>query len=415
MKKVLFKQIKELHQVRHPEVEKLAGTAMKELPSIHDAFLCCEDGRITAFGPMSKCPHESSFQQVIDVYGKSMLPCFCDSHTHLVYAGDRSTEFVDRLMGLSYQQIAQKGGGILNSAELLQKTSEEDLYQQSAQRLSEVISLGTGAIEIKSGYGLTVAAELKMLRVIKKLKDNFPIPVQATLLAAHALPLQFKNDRRGYLNQIVHELIPEVAKLNLATYVDVFCERGYFSTSEMELIFEVGASHQLIPKAHVNQFSALGGIEVAVAKNAQSVDHLEILTDRDLDALKNSETIPVALPGCSFFLGIPYTPVKKLLDAGLPVALATDFNPGSAPSGNMNFVVSAACLKMGMTPAEAINGATLNGAFAMGLADEVGSIALGKLANLIITKPIESVVSLPYRFGSNLIDSVYLQGKRWRE
>lgn len=408
--KLLFKHIKELVQVREEQVSFLSGSEMSILPSIKNAFLVVENGMISDFGEMKHCP-EIQDAKVVDVSGRTILPSWCDSHTHIVYAGTREAEFVDRINGLSYEEIAQRGGGILNSAKQLQKISEDDLYLQSKKRLEELIKLGTGAIEIKSGYGLTLEAELKMLRVIQRLKNEYPLPVKATFLGAHALPESYKNNKEAYVKLLVDEMIPTVAEAQLADFIDVFCETGYFSVEDTERILEAGLRHGLVPKIHVNQFTAIGGVEVGVKHNALSVDHLEEMRDVDIDALKNTRTMPVSLPGCSYFLGIPYTPARQMIDAGLPLALATDYNPGSAPSGNMNFVVSAACVKLKMTPEEAINAATLNSAYAMGLEQHVGSITKGKLANLIVTKPISSYNFIPYSFGNDCIENVYLKGK----
>jgi len=405
----LFKNIKELIQVRVEAVSFLSGNEMSELPTIKNAFLVVKNGLIADFGPMDNCPN-NDFSKVIDATGKMILPSWCDSHTHIVYAGNREGEFVDRINGLSYEEIANNGGGILNSAKKLQATSEEDLYQQSKARLEEVISLGTGAVEIKSGYGLTVAAELKMLRVINRLKENYSIPIKATFLGAHAVPKEFKNNKDGYLEMLINDVLPKVAQENLAEYIDIFCETGYFTVADTERILEAGKKYGLAPKIHVNQFTAIGGVQAGVKYNALSVDHLEEMRDEDIKALQNTTTMPVALPSCSYFLSIPYTPARKMIDAGLPLALATDFNPGSTPSGNMNFVVSTACIKMKMTPEEAINAATINGAYAMGLEHEVGSITIGKQANLILTKPINSYGFIPYSFGVNQIEKVFLKG-----
>lgn len=405
----LFKNIKELIQVRDTKASFVSGAEMKVLPTIKNAYLAVENGLISDFGNMSDCP-EDNINEVIDCTGKMILPTWCDSHTHIVYAGNREGEFVDRINGLSYEKIANNGGGILNSAKKLQETSEDDLYQQSKTRLEEVIALGTGAVEIKSGYGLTADAELKMLRVIKRLKENYNIPIKATFLGAHAVPANYKNNKAGYLQMLIDDVIPKVAEQNLAEYIDIFCETGYFSVEDTELILEAGKKHGLTPKIHVNQFTAIGGVQAGVKHNALSVDHLEEMRDEDITALQNTLTMPVALPSCSYFLSIPYTPARKMIDAGLPLALATDYNPGSTPSGNMNFVVSTACIKMKMTPEEAINAATINGAYAMGLENEVGSITKGKLANLILTKPITSYGFIPYSFGNNQIEEVFLKG-----
>ena len=407
--KLLLTNIKELLQVRENSPEKLSGEQMKELPTLKNAWVFIDQGIIEDYGTMDKMgPHEGF--KTLDCSGKIVLPAWCDSHTHLVYAGNREQEFVDRINGLSYQQIAEKGGGIVNSAKKLQEASEEELYSQSSARLEEVMRMGTGAIEIKSGYGLTVEAELKMLRVAKKLAENYPIEIKTTFLGAHAFPTEYKDNKKAYLDLLCNEMLPKVAKENLAEYIDVFCEEGYFSVADMERILSEGKKFDLIPKVHVNQFNSIGGIAAAVKHNALSVDHLEVMTDDDIDALRNSQTMPVALPSCSYFLSIPYAPGRKMIDAGLPLALATDYNPGSTPSGNMNFVVATACIKMRLTPEEAINAATINGAYAMGLSHSYGSITKGKVANLIITKEIPSYNYLPYAFGSNLIDSVIIKG-----
>jgi imidazolonepropionase len=365
---------------------------------------------IEDYGTMDKIGPHQGFK-TLDCTGKVVLPAWCDSHSHIVYAGNREQEFVDRINGLSYQEIAEKGGGIVNSAKKLQQTSEEDLYHQSAVRLEEVMRLGTGAIEIKSGYGLTTDAELKMLRVAKKLSEEYPITIKTTFLGAHAIPTEYQGNKDGYLDLLCNEMLPKVAEEKLAEYIDIFCEEGYFSVADMERVLSEGKKYNLIPKVHVNQFNSIGGIAAAVKYNALSVDHLEVLTDEDMEALKNSKTMPVALPSCSYFLSIPYTPGRKIINAGLPLALATDYNPGSTPSGNMNFVVATACIKMRLTPEEAINAATINGAYAMGLNKTHGSITRGKTANLIITKAIPSYGYLPYAFGSNLIDSVIINGE----
>ena len=408
----LFINIKELIQIRDASIKKVSGKEMNILPTIQNAFLLIENDVIKDFGLMLNVP-TLSFDKTIDCKDKLILPTWCDSHTHIVFAGNREQEFVDRINGLSYEEIANNGGGILNSAKKLQETLEDDLYQQSAKRLEEVIALGTGAIEIKSGYGLTVDAELKMLRVIKKLKKNYTIPIKATFLGAHAIPKEFKNNKKGYINLIIDKMIPKIAEENLADFIDVFCEKGYFSVEDTDRILTAGKKHNLTPKIHVNQFNTIGGIQVSTKHNALSVDHLEVLSTQDLESLKLADTMPVALPSCSFFLGIPYTPARKIIDANLSLALATDYNPGSTPSGNMNFVVSTACIKMKMTPEEAINAATINGAFAMNVSNRVGSITKGKLANFIITKEIPSYGFLPYSFGSNLIDEVYIRGNKF--
>lgn len=409
--KILFTNIKELVQVRDASVEKVSGKEMKELPVITNAWLLTEDQNILDFGKMEDLKYQE-VEETINLSGRIVFPSWCDSHTHLVYAGNREQEFVDRINGLTYEEIANKGGGILNSAKTLQQTSEEDLYIQSSARLEEVISLGTGAIEIKSGYGLTKEGELKMLRVIKRLKKNYELPIKSTFLGAHAIPTEYKDRREEYLTFVIEEILPEVGHQKLAEYIDVFCEQGYFTVEDTNRLLSAAREYGLKPKIHVNQFNAFGGVRAGVENKALSVDHLEVMQPEDISSLKDSSTMPVALPGCSLFLGIPYTPAREIIDEDLPLALATDYNPGSAPSGNMNLVVSLACIKMNMTPEEAINAATLNGAYAIDLGKTHGSISKGKKANFIITKEIPSYAYLPYSFGSNAIDQVYLNGKR---
>ena len=410
---VLFKNIKELIQVRETAIDFLSGKEMNVLPTLKNAFLLIKDGLIADFGLMENCPDIEI--KTIDATGKMILPSWCDSHTHIVFAGNRETEFVDRINGLSYKEIADNGGGILNSAKKLQETSEIDLYNQSKVRLEEVIQLGTGAVEIKSGYGLTKDAELKMLRVIKKLKENYPIAIKATFLGAHAVPNAYKENKSGYLQMLIDDILPAIEKENLADFIDIFCETGYFSIADTQQILDAGKKYGLVGKIHVNQFTAIGGIQVGIENNVRSVDHLEEMRPEDIEALKNTKTMPVALPGCSYFLSIPYTPARKMIDAGLPLALATDYNPGSTPSGNMNFVVATACIKMRMTPEEAINAATINGAYAMSLQDKVGSITRGKLANLILTKEINSYHFIPYSFGNHSIEKVFLKGEEIKQ
>lgn len=405
---VLFINIKELIQVRETSIDFLSGKEMSILPTIKNAFLLVKNGLISDFGIMNNCPKLDI--ETIDATGRMVLPSWCDSHTHLVYAGNRESEFVDRINGFSYAEIAENGGGILNSAKKLQATSEEELYNQSKKRLDEIIQLGTGAIEIKSGYGLTKDAELKMLRVIKKLKENYPIEIKATFLGAHAVPAEYKNDKSAYLQMLINDILPTIEKEDLAEFIDIFCETGYFSVDDTNKILEAGKKHGLIGKIHVNQFTAIGGVQTGVNNNVLSVDHLEEMRTEDIEALKNTLTMPVALPSCSYFLSIPYTPARKMIDSGLPLALATDYNPGSTPSGNMNFVVATACIKMKMTPEEAINAATINGAYAMNLQEKTGSITKGKLANLMLTKKINSYNFIPYSFGNHSIEKVFLKG-----
>jgi len=408
--RILLTNIQELLQVRPISIDKVSGSEMATLPILRNAFLLIENDLIADFGLMSDLS-EYAFDQKINCEGRVVLPTWCDSHTHIVYAGTREREFVDRINGLSYEEIANRGGGILNSAKKLNATSEDEIYNQSAKRLEEIISQGTGAVEIKSGYGLSVEGELKMLRVIKRLKENYSLPIKATFLGAHAFPTEFKENHQGYIDLIINEMLPKIAAENLADYIDAFLETGYFSVEEVKQIMEAGRKFGLRAKIHVNQFTAINGIKACVEYDALSVDHLELVTDEDIEALKNSNTIAVALPSCSFFISIPYTPARKMMFAGLPLALASDFNPGTTPSGNMNFVVATACIKMKMTPEEAINAATINGAYAMGISESHGSITVGKKANLMITKPISSYYQIPYSFGSNLIEDVIIDGK----
>jgi imidazolonepropionase len=410
---VLFKNIKELIQVRETPIVFLSGKEMNVLPTLKNAFLLVKNGLIADFGSMENCPDIEI--KTIDAAGKMILPSWCDSHTHIVYAGNREGEFVDRIHGRSYKEIGDSGGGILNSAKRLQTTSEEDLYNQSKVRLEEVMHLGTGAVEIKSGYGLTKDAELKILRVIRKLKENYPVAIRATFLGAHAVPSIYKNNKSAYLQMLIDDILPTIEKEKLADFIDIFCETGYFSVADTQQILDAGKKHGLVGKIHVNQFTAIGGIQVGIANNVLSVDHLEEMRTEDIEALQNTKTMPVALPSCSYFLSIPYTPARKMIDAGLPLALATDYNPGSSPSGNMNFVVATACVKMKMTPEEAINAATINGAYAMNLQDKVGSITKGKLANLILTKEINSYHFIPYSFGNHSIEKVFLKGKEIKQ
>lgn len=408
--KTLFTNIKELLQVRETLIDKVSGTEMGNLPIIKDAFLLIEDDLILDFGPMNVCPKIDN-ANITDATGKVILPTWVDSHTHIVYAGNRIQEFVDRINGLTYEEIFNRGGGILNSAKNLNETTENEIYEQSKVRLEEIMQQGTGAVEIKSGYGLTVEGELKMLRVIKRLKENYALPIKATFLGAHAFPIEYKENHAAYIDLIINEMLPKIAAENLADYIDAFLETGYFSVEETVKIMEAGKKYGLIPKIHVNQFTAIEGIKACVENGALSVDHLEIVTDEDIEILKNSFTMPVALPSCSYFISIPYTPARKMINAGLPIALATDYNPGTTPSGNMNFVVATACIKMKMTPEEAINAATINGAYAMGISKTHGSITKGKKANIILTKPITTYYQLPYEFGSNLIDRVMINGE----
>ncbi|WP_370391159.1 imidazolonepropionase [uncultured Winogradskyella sp.] len=409
---ILIKNIKQLLQVHETNVTIVKGDAMKQLPILENAYLYIENDTIIEYGTMDNCEGFEP-ETIIDATGKVVLPSWCDSHTHLVYSGNRVGEFVDRINGLSYEDIAKKGGGILNSAKTLQNTSEDIIYEQSLNRLNDLIAMGTGAIEIKTGYGLTVEAELKMLRVINRLKRESLIKVTPTLLAAHAVPEEYKTNKAAYLKLITDELIPKAAKLKITKYIDVFCEKGYFNIEETERILKAAEVYSLVPKIHVNQFNILGGVALGVNYNAKSVDHLELLNKEDIKALKGSETMPVALPNCSYFLGIPYTPARDIIDSGLPLAIASDFNPGSAPSGNMSFVVSTACIKLRLTPEEAINAATINGAYAMGISNMYGSITRGKKANVLITKPLNDYRDIPYYFAHNPIEQVIVNGQLW--
>lgn len=412
MSRLLIKNIKTLVQVREPGYRKVSGKAMKELPCIESAWLAVDNGVIADYGSMDDFPGIADWKglEVIDADGKIVMPCYADSHTHIVYAGNREGEFVDRINGLSYDDIFKRGGGILNSVKRLREASEDELFEQAMERLKEVISQGTGSIEIKSGYGLSVEAELKMLRVIKRIKELNILPVKATFLGAHAIPQEFKENKQGYIQILIEELLPAIQKEQLADFIDVFCEQGYFTPEETQHVLMAGKKYGLTPKVHAEQMTHFGGIKVGVECGAISVDHLEYCNDEDIEALKNSETMPTVLPGAAFFLGLPLPPARKMIDAGLAVAFASDYNPGSSPSGNMNFMMSLGCIQYKLTPEETINACTLNSAYAMNIPDEVGSITIGKRANFFITKSISSYAFIPYSFGSQLIESVYLNG-----
>ncbi len=384
---------------------------MASIPVLHDAYLLIEGDRIAAFGPMSACPERAD--EVMDASGRLVLPSWCDSHTHIVFAATREEEFVDRIRGLSYEEIAERGGGILNSARKLQAASEDELFEGAWGRLQEVIGMGTGAIEIKSGYGLTLESELKMLRVVRRLKERSPIPVKASFLGAHAVPMEYKTRRGDYIDLVINEMLPQVAGEGLADYCDVFCDIGFFTPEETDKILKAGWKWGLKPKIHANELGLTGGVQVGVANRAISVDHLEHTSEVEIEILKNSDTLPTLLPGCAFFLGIPFGAARQMMDAGLPVVLASDYNPGSCPSGNMPFVISLACAKMKMLPEEAVNAATLNGARAMELEADFGTLAVGKMANLFITTPMLSLAGLPYAFGSKVVETVVLNGKRY--
>jgi imidazolonepropionase len=411
---LLIKNIKSLCGIRDAGIKKVCGSEMKILPSIENAFLLIEDGLIKDFGEMnnlkSQIPNLKS-EIVIDATGKFVLPTWCDSHTHIVYATSREKEFVDRINGLSYEEIAKRGGGILNSAKKLEAAPEEELFQSSLVRIKECIKQGTGAIEIKSGYGLSVEGELKMLRVIKRLKSELSIPVKVTFLGAHAFPLPYKENHAAYIDMLINEMMPAIEKEKLADYCDVFCERNYFSEEETIKILEAGKKYGMKPKVHANQLSKSGGVQAGVKVGAISVDHLEFVDDEEISCLKNSETMPTILPGAQFFLQLQNPPARKMIDAGLPLAIASDYNPGSSPSGNMNLMIALSCIQFRITPEEAINAATINSAYAMDLSSTHGSITRGKKANVIITKKIPSLNYLPYSFGESLIDVVIINGK----
>lgn len=405
---LLIKNIRQLVQVNRTSIVK--GSEMAVLPTIENAFLKIQDGNILDFGKMQELQNEEA-STTIDATGKMVFPCWCDSHTHIVYAGSREGEFVDRIRGLSYEEIAVRGGGILNSVQRLHNTSEEELFADALKRLNEIMQQGTGAVEIKSGYGLNLENELKMLRVIQKLKSHSPLTIKATFLGAHAVPASFCDKKEKYIELLINEMIPRIAEEKLADYCDVFCERNYFTKEETVRILKAGLKHGLKPKVHANQLSCSGGVQAGVECGAISVDHLEYVGEEEINALKNSSTMPTILPGAQFFLGLPYPPARAMIDAGLPVAIASDYNPGSSPSGNMNLMVALACVQYKMTPEEAINAATLNTAYAMDALDQLGSIDKEKKANVFITKPIASIAYLPYSFGSNLIETVIINGK----
>lgn len=406
---ILITHIHNLVQVREQALSFVSGAAMRELPTLQNAYLAIADGLIVDYGLMENLPVSAKATTVINASGRLVLPSFVDSHSHLVFADTREEEFVMKLKGATYQQIAASGGGILNSARKLQQTSEHDLYEKALARVAEVIKTGTGAIEIKSGYGLTTKDELKMLRVARKLGKATPLTVKTTLLGAHALPKD--KSKEHYIAEVIEEMIPAAAEENLADYVDVFCETGFFSPEETERIVEAGKQHGLIPRLHANQLNRSGGVQVGVKTKAISVDHLENIGDEEIAALKGSLTMPVSLPGAAFFLGLPFTPARQMIDAGLPLGIATDYNPGSAPGGSMPFNIALACIKMRMLPEEAINAATINTAYTLGLSNTHATITKGKVANIFITHSMRSVAAIPYGFSSNPVDQVILNGK----
>lgn len=410
---MLIKNIKTLVGILPQGVLRLCGNEMNTLNTLDNAYLMVEDGLIKEFGKMDQCPDYKG--ETIDASGKMVFPSFCDSHTHIVFAGSREGEFLDKINGLSYEEIAKRGGGILNSARLLHETSEDELYRQALRRLKMVIGFGTGAIEIKSGYGLSTEDELKMLRVIKRLSQATPATVKATFLGAHAFPQEYKNGREDeYIDLLCNEMLPKVAEQQLAEYVDVFCDKGFFTVEQTARILETAQKYGIRGKIHANELDFSGGVQVGVRYNALSVDHLESSGEKEIEALKGSETMPTGLPGCSFFLNLPYAPLKQMINSGLSVALATDFNPGSTPSGNMKMVLSLACIKMRLTPAQAINAATINGAYALGISYTHGSITAGKAANLFITTEIPSIAYIPYSYTEPMVDTVILNGKIYR-
>ena len=410
---MLIKNIKTLVGILPQGVLRLCGSEMNTLNTLDNAYLMVEDGLIKEFGKMEQCPDYKG--ETIDASGKMVFPSFCDSHTHIVFAGSREGEFLDKINGLSYEEIAKRGGGILNSARLLHETSEDELYRQALRRLKMVIGFGTGAIEIKSGYGLSTEDELKMLRVIKRLSQATPATVKATFLGAHAFPQEYKNGREDeYIDLLCNEMLPKVAEQQLAEYVDVFCDKRFFTVEQTARILETAQKYGIRGKIHANELDFSGGVQVGVIYNALSVDHLESSGEKEIEALKGSETMPTGLPGCSFFLNLPYAPLKQMINSGLSVALATDFNPGSTPSGNMKMVLSLACIKMRLTPAQAINAATINGAYALGISDTHGSITAGKRANLFITTEIPSIAYIPYSYTEPMVDTVILNGKIYR-
>ena len=414
---VLVKNIKKLVQAESAPLRFRAGAEMSVLPCIDDAFLLAVGGKIAAYGPMSEFSEQllngiAEKVEVVDATGRMLFPTFCDSHSHIVYAGSREIEYIDKIKGLSYEEIAKRGGGILNSVDRLRATSEDELFDSAWQRLEEVASFGTGAIEIKSGYGLDTENELKMLRVIRRLKEKSPLTIKANFLAAHAVPREYIGRQTEYVDLIINEMIPMVAAEELADYVDVFCDRGFFTPEDTERILMQGMKYGLQPKIHANELDYSGGIQVGVKYNARSVDHIEYTGDEEIEALLGSETMPTILPGAAFFLGMVYAPARKMIEAGLPVAMAGDYNPGSCPSGNMQFVLSMGCIKYGMSPEEAINAVTINSAYAMGVEEELGTITKGKTANFFITKPISTIEFMPYAYGSNKVERVYLRGEK---
>jgi imidazolonepropionase len=414
---LLVKNIKKLVQAESTPRSRVEGKDMALLPCIDNAWLLADNGKIADFGPMQELEKDdrglfsNAGVEHLDASDRLVFPSFCDSHTHLVYAGSREIEYIDRIRGFSYEEIAKRGGGILNSARLLQETGDDELYRQSLERVREIMMLGTGAVEIKSGYGLTVNDELRMLRVIRRLKETTPLVIRSSFLGAHALPAEYKGRRKEYVDLVVNRMIPMVAGENLADFIDVFCDRGFFTAEDTGRILDAGSKYGLRGKIHANELDYSGGIQAGVKYNALSVDHLEFTGQQEIEALLGSDTMPTLLPGAAFFLGMEYPPARKMIDSGLPVALASDYNPGSSPSGNMKFIMSLGCIKLGMLPEEVINAVTVNGAYAMGTGDITGSVAKGKKANLFITKRIPGYEFMPYAYGSNLVEKVILNGQ----
>lgn len=406
---VLLKNIGLLVGVEDKPQAFKAGKDMRKLNVLSNAWVLVEGEKIAAYGQMNTCPETAT--RVVDAAGRIVMPAFCDSHSHIVYAGNRAVEYIDKIRGLSYEEIAKRGGGILNSVERLRKATEDELYEQALQRLNEMKAHGTGAVEIKSGYGLNAEAEIKMLRVIRRLKETSPLTIRSTFLGAHAVPAEYKGRQTEYVDYIINEMIPMVAAEDLADYIDVFCDRGFFTVEDTDRMLNAGMKYGLRPKVHANELDYSGGIQVAVKYNALSVDHLEYTGDEEIACLLKSETMPTLLPGAAFFLGMVYAPARKMIDAGLPLAMASDYNPGSCPSGNMQLVLSMGCIKYKLLPEEAINAVTHNSAYAMGVEDELGTITKGKRANLIVTTPLENIESLPYSFGVNKVETLILSGK----
>lgn len=407
--RTLIKNIKELVGVEYTASLRRQGSEMARLETVKDAYLIVGEGKIESFGPMSELK-EQTFDREYDATGRMVFPSFCDSHTHIVYANSRELEFVDKIRGLSYEEIAKRGGGILNSAKATAATSEDVLYDMAMQRLEEVMHLGTGAIEIKSGYGLTTESELKLLRVIRRMKENSPMTIKSNFLGAHGIPMEYRGHQEDYVDLVIKEMIPRVAAEGLADFIDVFCDQGFFTVKDTERILEAGIKYGMRPKIHANEMAVSGGVQVGVKYGAISVDHLEQMGDAEIECLKDSDTMPTVLPGCAFFLNLPLSPARKMVDAGLPVAMASDYNPGTSPSGNMQLILSMACIRYRLTPEEAFNATTLNTAYAMGVSDILGSLAVGKVANFYITKPIPSYEYMPYAYGENKVDRTFLKG-----